>query len=57
MEPKFPYQQIADDLRIKIKSGELRGQLPTIVQLAERYGEWGGLWMLYLWASTFVPST
>jgi len=38
MEPKFPYRQIADDLREKINSGELRGQLPTVAQLAERYG-------------------
>ncbi|HEX8793526.1 MAG TPA: hypothetical protein VF765_21435 [Polyangiaceae bacterium] len=26
-----------------------------VARVAERYGEWGGLWMLYLWASTFVP--
>lgn len=26
-------------------------------KLADGYGEWGGHWMLYLWASTFVPST
>lgn len=38
MAPRFPYRQIADDLRTKIKSGELRGQLPTRAQLCEQYG-------------------
>jgi GntR family transcriptional regulator len=37
-EPKFPYRQIADNLRDQIKSGELTGQLPTRAQLAESYG-------------------
>jgi DNA-3-methyladenine glycosylase II len=26
-----------------------------VARLAESYGPWGGYWMLYLWASTFVP--
>jgi GntR family transcriptional regulator len=38
MAPRFPYRQIADDLREKIESGELHGQLPTRAQLAEQYG-------------------
>lgn len=38
MEPKFPYRRIADDLRDKIESGELTGQIPTRAQLAEQYG-------------------
>ena len=38
MEPKFPYRRVADDLRAKIKSGELAGQLPTRAKLAEEYG-------------------
>lgn len=38
MEPKFPYRKIADDLRAKIKSGEISGQLPTRASLAEEYG-------------------
>lgn len=37
-EPKFPYRRVADDLRAKIESGELSGQLPTRAQLAEQYG-------------------
>jgi DNA-3-methyladenine glycosylase II len=27
-----------------------------VARLADGYGEWGGLWMLYLWASTFVAN-
>jgi DNA-binding GntR family transcriptional regulator len=38
MEPKFPYRRIADDLRDKIESGELTGQIPTRAKLAEQYG-------------------
>jgi DNA-binding GntR family transcriptional regulator len=38
MEPKFPYRRIADDLRAKIQSGQLTGQLPTRAALAEEYG-------------------
>jgi DNA-binding GntR family transcriptional regulator len=38
MEPKFPYRRIADDLRAKIESGEITGQLPTRAELAEEYG-------------------
>jgi DNA-binding GntR family transcriptional regulator len=38
MAPRFPYRQIADDLRDKIESGQLRGQLPTRKELAEQYG-------------------
>ena len=38
MAPRFPYRQIADDLRDKIESGQLRGQLPTRKELAELYG-------------------
>lgn len=26
-----------------------------LARLARSYGAWGGYWMLYLWASTFVP--
>lgn len=26
-----------------------------VAELAESYGKWGGIWMLYLWASTFLP--
>jgi hypothetical protein len=26
-------------------------------ELADGYGEWGGLWMLHLWASTFVAAS
>lgn len=37
-EPKFPYRRVADDLRAKIQSGELTGQLPTRAKLAEQYG-------------------
>ena len=38
MEPKFPYRQVADDLRSKIESGALTGKLPTRAQLSEEYG-------------------
>jgi GntR family transcriptional regulator len=38
MEPKFPYRVVADDLRAKIAAGEIKGKLPTRVQLAEQYG-------------------
>lgn len=38
MEPKFPYRRVADDLRAKIESGELTGQLPSRIKLAEQYG-------------------
>lgn len=38
MEPKFPYRRVADDLRDKINSGEIAGQLPSRAQLAEHYG-------------------
>jgi DNA-3-methyladenine glycosylase II len=27
----------------------------AVARLAQGYGPWGGYWMLYLWASTFVP--
>jgi DNA-3-methyladenine glycosylase II len=26
-----------------------------VARMADGYGPWGGYWMLYLWASTFVP--
>ena len=39
MEPQFPYREVADDLRDKIKSGELAGQLPSRAKLAEEYAE------------------
>lgn len=38
MAPRFPYRQVADDLRDKITSGDIRGQLPPRRQLAEQYG-------------------
>lgn len=38
MEPKFPYRQVADDLRSKIQSGEFSGQIPSRAKLAEQYG-------------------
>ena len=38
MSPKFPYQQVADDLRAKIETGKLTGQLPSRARLAETYG-------------------
>lgn len=38
MEPKFPYRAVADDLREKIKSGELTGKLPSRSKLSEQYG-------------------
>lgn len=38
MVPRFPYRQVADDLREKITLGEIRGQLPPRRQLAEQYG-------------------
>jgi GntR family transcriptional regulator len=38
MEPKFPYRRVADDLRDKIMSGELTGQLPPRAKLAQEYG-------------------
>ncbi len=38
MEPKFPYRRVADDLRNKINSGEIAGQLPSRARLAEEYG-------------------
>ena len=28
-----------------------------VERAAGTFGEWGGYWMLYLWASTFVPAT
>lgn len=37
MEPKFPYRRVADDLRERIKTGELTGQLPSRAKLAEEY--------------------
>ena len=37
MEPKFPYRRVADDLRYRIKTGELTGQLPSRAKLAEEY--------------------
>jgi DNA-binding GntR family transcriptional regulator len=37
-EPKFPYRRVADDLREKIQSGELSGQLPSRYKLADEYG-------------------
>lgn len=37
MEPKFPYRRVLDDLRSRIESGELTGQLPTRSRLAEDY--------------------
>lgn len=37
MSPKFPYREVADDLRAKIEAGELRGQLPSRAKLAEQY--------------------
>jgi DNA-3-methyladenine glycosylase II len=27
-----------------------------VAEIAEGYGAWGGHWMLYLWASTFLPA-
>ncbi|PPJ06950.1 GntR family transcriptional regulator [Nocardia nova] len=38
--PKPPYQQVADDIRAKIKSGELKPkeQIPSNRTLAEQYG-------------------
>jgi DNA-binding GntR family transcriptional regulator len=38
MEPQFPYREVADDLRDKIKSAELARQLPSRAKLAEEYG-------------------
>jgi len=38
MEPRFPYREVADDLRDKTKSGELAGQRPSRAKLAEEYG-------------------
>lgn len=32
------WQQVADDLRADIQSGELRGKLPSETELAEIYG-------------------
>lgn len=37
MEPKFPYRRVADDLRARIESGALTGQLPARTKLAEEY--------------------
>ncbi len=35
---QWPYQRIAGELRAQIASGELAGQLPSRMALAERYG-------------------
>lgn len=34
---QFPYQRMLTDLRQKIDSGELRGQIPTRAALEEQY--------------------
>jgi DNA-binding GntR family transcriptional regulator len=38
VEPKFPYRRVLDDLRARIESGELKGQLPTRMELTEEFG-------------------
>lgn len=35
--PRLLSEQVADDLRALIKSGKLRGKLPTELELAEQY--------------------
>jgi GntR family transcriptional regulator len=38
MPAQFPYRVVADDLRAKIRSGEIADKLPTRAQLADIYG-------------------
>jgi DNA-3-methyladenine glycosylase II len=33
----------------------MRLDAKDVARMADGYGPWGGYWMLYLWASTFVP--
>lgn len=36
-EPLWPYEQVTTDLRDRITSGDLTGQLPSRIQLAADY--------------------
>ena len=37
-EPLWPYERVLNDLRRKIQSGELTGQLPSRLDMASEYG-------------------
>jgi DNA-3-methyladenine glycosylase II len=55
---RFDGASLVSPRLVAAASAQYRARLDAkdVARMAAAYGPWGGYWMLYLWASTFVPT-